>query len=78
MHNTLIKPLVTEKLTNLSSEGKYGFLVGPEYNKIEIAQAIEKKFNVHVESVRTINYDGKMKTQFRKGGRFTGKTASCK
>lgn len=78
MHNILIKPLLTEKLTNLASEGKYGFIVGAEYNKIEIAKAVEKKFSVHVDSVRTINYPGKIKTQFRKGGRYTGKTASFK
>jgi len=78
MHNVLVKPLLTEKLTNLSAEGKYGFIVGAEYNKIQIANAVEKKFNVHVDSVRTINYSGKVKTQFRKGGRYTGKTASFK
>ena len=78
MHNILIKPLLTEKLTNLAAEGKYGFIVGGEYNKIEIAKAVEKKFSVKVDNVRTINYDGKLKTQFRKGGRYTGKTASFK
>lgn len=66
-------------MTNLTADkGKYGFLVNPESNKIEIAKAIEKKFNVHVESVRTINHPGKMKTQFRKSGRFTGKTSKFK
>jgi len=79
MHDVLISPLITEKMTNLTSDkGKYGFLVNPKANKIEIAKAIEKKFNVHVESVRTINHPGKMKTQFRKSGRFTGKTAKFK
>ncbi len=79
MHDILISPLITEKMTNLTADkGKYGFLVNPESNKIEIAKAIEKKFNVHVESVRTINHPGKMKTQFRKSGRFTGKTSKFK
>jgi large subunit ribosomal protein L23 len=79
MHNILIRPLITEKMTNLSADqGKYGFLVDPKSNKIEIAKAIEKRFNVHVESVRTINHPGKMKTQFRKSGRFSGKTAKYK
>ena len=70
MHNVLVKPLLTEKLTNLSAEGKYGFIVGTEFNKIQIAEAVEKKFNVKVETVRTIKYDGKVKTQFRKGGQI--------
>jgi large subunit ribosomal protein L23 len=66
-------------MTNMTADkGKYGFLVNPNSNKIEIAKAVEKKFNVHVESVRTINHPGKMKTQFRKSGRFTGKTAKFK
>jgi large subunit ribosomal protein L23 len=79
MHDILISPLITEKMTNMTADkGKYGFLVNPNSNKIEIAKAVEKKFNVHVESVRTINHPGKMKTQFRKSGRFTGKTAKFK
>ena len=79
MHNILISPLITEKMTNLTADkGKYGFLVNPDANKIEIAKAIEKKFNVHVVSVRTINHPGKIKTQFRKSGRFSGKTPKFK
>lgn len=75
----LIKPLITEKMTNISAEqGKYGFIVNTSSNKIEIAKAIEKKFNVHVVKVRTINHAGKVKTQFRKSGRFSGKTPSVK
>jgi large subunit ribosomal protein L23 len=79
MHNVLIRPLITEKMTNISAAtGKYGFLVNPKSNKIEIAKAIEKKFNVHVIDVKTINHPGKTKTQFRRSGRFTGKTARYK
>jgi large subunit ribosomal protein L23 len=79
MHQILISPLVTEKMTNISADsGKYGFLVNPKANKIQIAKAIEQKFNVHVIDVKTINHPGKMKTQFRKSGRFTGKTAKFK
>jgi large subunit ribosomal protein L23 len=79
MHQVLISPLITEKMTNISTnEGKYGFLVTPKANKIQIAKAVEEKFNVHVIDVKTINHRGKMKTQFRKSGRFTGKTAGFK
>ena len=79
MHDVLISPLITEKMTNLTADsGKYGFLVNPDSNKIEIAKAIQKKFNVHVVNVRTINHPGKMKTQFRKGGRFTGRSSKFK
>ena len=79
MHNILIKPLITEKMTNLSADhGQYGFLVNPKANKIEIARAIEKRFNVHVIDIRTINRSGKMKTQFRKSGKFVGRTSAYK
>ena len=79
MKEILIKPLITEKMTNITADqGKYGFLVNTDSNKIEIAKAVEKKLNVHVLKVRTINHAGKTKTQFRKSGRFSGKTASFK
>ena len=79
MHQILISPLITEKMTNITvDKGKYGFLVNPKANKIQIAKAIEEKFNVHVTEVKTINHPGKTKTQFRKKGRFTGKTAKYK
>jgi large subunit ribosomal protein L23 len=61
-----------------ADQTKYGFLVNPKANKIEIKRAVEEKFNVHVLDVRTINHPGKTKTQFRKSGRFTGKTAKYK
>lgn len=80
MHQTLIRPLITEKMTNISADhlGTYGFLVNPKANKIEIAKAVEQKFNVHVIDVRTINHPGKTKTMFRKSGRFIGKTSKFK
>ena len=79
MHQILIRPLITEKMSDLTAEkSQYGFLVNPKANKIEIARAIEEKFNVHVVNVKTVNHPGKMKTQFRKSGRFSGKTASFK
>ena len=79
MHQVLIRPLITEKMSNLTADKmQYGFIVNHRANKIDIARAIEAKFNVHVDSVKTINHPGKTKTQFRKSGRFTGKTARFK
>ena len=49
MHNVLIRPLVTEKMTSISEAGnKFGFIVDINANKIEIAKAIEKKFDVNI------------------------------
>ncbi len=79
MNQILVRPLITEKMTNIGADlGKYGFLVNPKANKIQIKNAIEKKFDVHVVSVRTINHPGKTKSQFRKSGKFEGKTPRFK
>ena len=80
MNQILVRPLITEKMTSISADnaGKYGFLVNPKANKIEIKKAIEKKFDVHVIDVRTINHPGKIKSQFRKSGKFEGRTARSK
>lgn len=79
MHKVLIRPLLTEKMTDLTeSQKKYGFVVDVNANKIEIAKAIESKFNVNVVSVNTIKYKGKTKTQFTRRGRFTGRTPKFK
>ncbi len=79
MRNVLIRPLITEKMNDLTeSQVKYGFIVDVNANKIEIAKAIKAKFNVDVASVNTIKNKGKTKSQFTKKGRFEGKTASFK
>jgi large subunit ribosomal protein L23 len=79
MKEILVKPLVTEKMTALQDEhNQYAFEVSPRANKIEIAHAIQKKFNVNVVSVRTVNLRGKSKTQLTKRGRFQGETAAWK
>ena len=79
MHNILIRPLLTEKMTDLTeNEKKYGFVVDINANKIEIAKAIEQKFEVNVVSVNTIRHKGKSKTQFTKRGRFSGRTPKFK
>ena len=79
MRNILIRPLITEKMTEISeSQAKYGFVVSVDANKIEIAKAIKEKFDVDVVNINTIKYKGKTKTQFTRRGRFTGKTAQYK
>ncbi len=80
MQNILKKPFITEKMTAETEKmpNKYGFIVDVNANKIEIAKAIEKKFNVKVVSVNTVRYKGKTKTQFTKKGRFVGKTPQFK
>ena len=78
MIGIIYRPIVTEKLTAQQEKGKYAFEVELKANKIDIARAIEKKFNVKVTSVHTMNFPGKTKTQLTKHGRFTGKTSHFK
>jgi large subunit ribosomal protein L23 len=75
----LIKPIITEKMTNLQENmNQYAFEVDVKANKLEIVNAIQKKFNVKVESVRTNTLKGKQKSQFTRRGKFTGFKATKK
>jgi large subunit ribosomal protein L23 len=78
MVGILKRPIVTEKLTAMQDKGVYAFEVEKSANKISIQQAVEKKFNVTVLSVRTATHKGKTKSQMTRRGRFEGRTASWK
>ncbi len=78
MIGIIYRPIVTEKMTNLQEKGIYAFEVDPKANKIEIARAVEKRFNVTVTNVRTMMYKGKTKTQMTRKGRFVGTTSHFK
>jgi large subunit ribosomal protein L23 len=71
----LKSPLITEKISGLQeTQRKYAFEVDRNANKIEIKKAVEKRFNVEVESIRTMNVRGKLKRL----GRFQGYRSSWK
>ncbi len=75
----LVKPLVTEKMTDQSERfNRYGFVVDRKASKPEIKKAVESLYNVKVESVNTVVYGGKMKSRYTKGGIISGKTNSYK
>jgi len=75
----LVKPLVTEKMTDQSERfNRYGFVVDRRASKPEIKKAIESLYDVTVESVNTMVYGGKAKSRYTKGGVITGKTAAFK
>ena len=74
----LKRPIVTEKMAALQEKGHYAFEVEQSANKIEIARAVEKKFNVTVVNVRTSRQKGKMKSQMTRKGRFAGRTTGWK
>ena len=75
----IIKPLVTEKMTGITEkQNKYGFVVRPEANKIELKKEIESRYNVTVTDVNTCVYAGKNKTRYTKAGLLKGRTNAFK
>lgn len=77
--NILIEPIITEKMTDKSEKlNQFGFIVDKKANKVEIKKAVEKLYNVSVDSVNTMVYGGKRKNRFTKTGLIKGKTKSFK
>lgn len=75
----LIRPLYTEKMAALQdSMNKYAFQVSKDSNKIEIKNEIEKRFDVKVKSVHTMNFSGKVRQQLTRAGRFYGRRPEWK
>ena len=75
----LVKPLITEKMTDQAERfNRYGFVVDRRATKPQIKKAVESLYNVTVDSVNTMVYGGKMKSRYTKGGIITGKTVSYK
>jgi large subunit ribosomal protein L23 len=79
----LKSPVVTEKSVILKEESTddnndrvagqvLTFRVDKKASKIDIKGAVEEIFNVKVASVRTIQYEGKMKRRGRIEGRRAG------
>lgn len=68
------RPVISEKSMELAQDRKYTFIVDKNANKLEIKKAIEEIFDVKVDKVNTMNYDGRAK----RVGKYLGKTASFK
>jgi large subunit ribosomal protein L23 len=59
MENTIIKPILTEKMADLGEKlNRYGFEVKTDVNKIQIKNAIESTYGVSVKSVNTMKHGG--------------------
>jgi len=79
MDNIIIKPVITEKMTDMGEKlNRFGFIVNKKANKIQIKTAVEDFYGVDVISVNTMNYSGKEKSRFTKGGVISGRTNSYK
>jgi large subunit ribosomal protein L23 len=67
-HEIIVRPLITEKNTNLMVYNKYSFEVLRDASKPEIKRAIETIFNVAVTKIHTMNVRGKLKRRGREQG----------
>ena len=65
----ILKPIITEKATNDSElRNRYTFVVIEEKAKIQIKKAVQKKYNVTVDKVRTQIYGPERSTKYTKNG----------
>ena len=52
----IVKPLVTEKMNSITEKfpNRFGFIVRPEANKLEIKKEVEDLYNVTVVHLRRV------------------------
>ena len=70
-HDIILRPVITEKSTNLMDDKKYTFNVLLTATKTQVRDAVEEIFDVKVKKVNIMNVRGKDK----RVGRYSGKTA---
>lgn len=73
-YKVLIKPLLTEKVNKMASHNVVAFKVHKDANKIMVANAISKVYNVKVERVNMVT----MPSKIRSFGRSSGRVAAWK
>jgi len=64
--DVVIKPVVTERSTEIMEQNQYTFIVDKSANKVQIKKAVEDIFGVKIKAVNTMNIKGKK----RRMGRF--------
>jgi len=67
-YSIIKSPVITEKSTAKTAEGKVVFWVDVDANKNDIKSAVEKIFNVKVLDVNTNRVPGKMKRMGKHAG----------
>lgn len=73
-HSVLKRYHLSEKTNQLSSIGRYVFVVSAGANKIEVKKAVEAVYDVHVVKVNILNTKGK----HRNYGKTSGRTSDWK
>ena len=61
-----------------AAQPKYGFIVKPEANKLEIKKEIESLYKVTVLDVNTMRYAGKRQARYTKAGLVKGQKNAFK
>ncbi len=65
----ILRPIITENSMEDAQVKKYAFKVMKNANKYQIKDAVEELFEVKVSSVKTMNYNGKLKRMGRTEGK---------
>ena len=60
------------------AEAKYGFIVRPEANQIEIKNEVDSLYNVTVINVNTVRYAGKRQSRYTRAGLVKGQKNAYK
>ena len=70
----IVRPIITEKTMDGTTQKKYTFEVHKDSTKIDISRAVEALFGVKVSKVNTLHVRGRLRRQ----GRNEGYTRSWK
>ncbi len=75
-NDIIIRPIISEKTTELMEQQKYVFQVARDANKLTVKKALKELFNVTPEKVNILNVRGKnRRLRFRVGKRAAWKKA---
>lgn len=74
VNRVLIRPIVTEKVSDIVSDGKYVFEVAIDTNKSEVTKTVNNVYGVKPTKVNIIKSKGKVVTR----GRWSGKRKDWK
>lgn len=75
-NDIILRPIISEKTTELMEQHKYVFQVARDANKLTVKQALKELFNVTPEKVNILNVRGKnRRLRFRIGKRSAWKKA---
>lgn len=61
-----------------TAEARYGFIVRPDANKLQIKSEVENLYNVTVLNVNTMRYAGKRSSRYTKAGLIRGQKNAFK